>query len=81
LTEGRHTPLTSELDADVEGAQEMPEPSIRPLVTAIGLLFVVLGLLSTLYWVAALGGLLAAGTVASWLWPPERTAEEAGVSS
>jgi cytochrome c oxidase subunit I+III len=81
LSGGRHTPVTSELDGQFERAQETPEPSVRPLVTAIGLLVVVLGLLAGWYWLASLGGLLAAGTIASWLWPPERTAEEAGVSS
>jgi hypothetical protein len=81
LAEGRHTPATSELDGYYECALEVPEDSIRPLVTAVGLLVVVLGVLFGWYWVAGLGGLLAAGTIAGWLWPPERTPEEAGVRS
>jgi cytochrome c oxidase subunit I+III len=80
LAEGRRTPSTSELDGDYERAVEMPEASIRPFVAAVGLLVVVVGLLFDWYWVAGLGGLLAAGTVAGWLWPPERSPEEAGVA-
>jgi cytochrome c oxidase subunit I len=80
LEEGRRTPVTSELDGRYEWAAEMPEESIRPFVTAVGLLVVVIGLLFRWYWVAGLGGLLAAGTIAGWLWPPERTPEEAAAS-
>jgi cytochrome c oxidase subunit I+III len=77
---GHRTMLTSELDGDPERPVEMPEESLMPLVTALSLLIVVLGLLWSLYWVAGAGALLFFGTVARWHWPPARTPEEAGVS-
>ncbi len=79
LPGGRHTPLTSELDGRYEHPAEVAEESFVPFVTALGLLLVVLALLFGWYWVAAGAALFTAGTVARWLWPPERTPEETGV--
>ncbi|GAA3777437.1 hypothetical protein GCM10022225_76630 [Plantactinospora mayteni] len=79
LTDGRQTLFTSELDGRYERAVRMPEETLKPLVAAIGLLTVFVGLLFAWYWVAAAGGALFAGTLAGWLWPAHRTPEEAGV--
>ncbi|MGI5149354.1 cytochrome c oxidase subunit I [Plantactinospora sp. CA-294935] len=79
LADGHQAVFTSEFDGHYERAVEMPESTLRPLVTAVGLLVVFVGLLFAWYWVAAAGGLLVAGTLAAWLWPPRRTPEEAGV--
>ncbi len=81
LSDGRRTPLTSELDGHYEHPAEVAEESILPLVAALGLLLVVLSLLFGWYWVAGGAALLTAGTVAHWLWPPERTPEETGVAA
>jgi hypothetical protein len=72
---------TSELDGKHEREMEMPEESLTPLVTALGILVVVLGLLWAWYWVAGAGALIMFGSMAHWLWPPERTPEEAGVAT
>ncbi len=79
LTEGRQSIFTSELDGRYERPVRMPEDTFRPLVAAVGLLFVFVGLLFAWYWVAAGGGALFAATLASWLWPPRRTPKGAGV--
>jgi heme/copper-type cytochrome/quinol oxidase subunit 1 len=80
LPDGRRTLFTSELDGRYERAVEMPEESIRPFLTAAGLLIAVLAVLFDWYWVAGLAGLVVAGTVASWLWP-KPPAEAIGVRS
>ena len=58
----------------------MPEASLLPLITAAGILVIVLAMLWGWYWVAGFGGLVVFATVARWLWPPERTPQEAGVA-
>ncbi|GAB1692895.1 cytochrome c oxidase subunit I [Krasilnikovia sp. M28-CT-15] len=77
---GHRTVQTSELDGERERILDMPEESLAPLVTAFGILVVVLGLLWGWYVVAVGGAVLMFATVARWLWPPERTPQEAGVA-
>jgi cytochrome c oxidase subunit I+III len=79
LSQGRQTLFTSELDGHYERAVEMPEETFRPLVAAVGLLVVFVGLLFAWYWVAAGGGAVFASTFAVWLWPP-RPPQEAGIA-
>ena len=62
---------TSELDAEPEHPVPMPEESVKPLVLAAALAVVTVGLLLAVYPVAAAGGLLAAATIAAWLWPAQ----------
>jgi cytochrome c oxidase subunit I len=81
LADGRQTLFTSELDGRYERVVGMPEETYRPLVAAVGLLIIVVGLLFAWYWAAAAGGALFAGTLATWLWLPQRTPQEAGVSA
>ncbi|MDG6110202.1 cytochrome c oxidase subunit I [Dactylosporangium aurantiacum] len=77
---GHRTVTSSELDGQEPRVIEMPEASLLPLVTALGILVVVLGLLAGWYWVSLAGALVILGTLARWLWPPQRSAEEAGVA-
>ncbi|GIG90467.1 cytochrome c oxidase subunit I [Plantactinospora endophytica] len=81
LAEGRRTLFTSEFDGRPERAVEMPEETLKPLVAAVGLLVLFLGLLFAWYWIAAGSGALVAGTLATWLWPPHRAPEEAGMTT
>ncbi|MCU7730295.1 cytochrome c oxidase subunit I [Actinoplanes sp. KI2] len=78
---GHKAMQTSELDGRHERDMEMPEESLTPLVTALGILVVVLGLLWAWYWVAVIGGLIMFGSMAHWLWPPERTPQQAGATT
>ncbi|GAA1801126.1 hypothetical protein GCM10009682_23500 [Luedemannella flava] len=78
---GHRTPQTSELDGQHERDTDMPEESLMPLITAVGILVLVLGLLWGWYWVAGMGATVLAGTLARWLWPPERSPQEAGIVS
>jgi len=77
---GHQTMLTSELDARPERLVSMPRESIRPLLTAMALLLVVLGLLWALYWLAIVGFAAAVGVVVGWLWPAQLTRAEADAS-
>ena len=72
LADGRKTVFTSEFDGRYERAVEMAEASFTPLVTAVGLLILFVGLLFGWYLVAAAAGVLVAGTVALWLLPGRR---------
>jgi cytochrome c oxidase subunit 1/cytochrome c oxidase subunit I+III len=71
LSRQHATLRTSELDAEPEEPVEMPEESVKPLVLAASLAVVTLGLLLSLYPLAAAGGLLGAATIAAWLWPTQ----------
>ncbi|GAB3137618.1 hypothetical protein GCM10027290_03650 [Micromonospora sonneratiae] len=81
LADGRRTIRTSELDGRYEQPVEMPAETVRPLVVALGLLFVFGGLLFAWYWVAAVGAVVAGVTVAGWLWPSDRSPEPAQVTA
>ena len=76
---GHRTMLTSELDARPEHIVSMPRESVRPLLAALALLLVVLGLLWAVYWLAVLGIVATIGVVVGWLWPSpvSRAAAEA----
>lgn len=80
LDDSRMTPTSTELDGRYDQAVEVVEPSIRPFITAIGLLVMFLGLLVSWYWVAGVGVVIAFATLAGWLWPPDRSPAQAGVS-
>lgn len=81
LDDARMTSTSSELDGRYEEAIEVVEPSIRPFFAAVGLLVMFLGMLVSWYWVAAIGVAAVFTTLASWLWPPERSEQQAGVPS
>lgn len=78
---GHRAMQTSELDAVPEKPIEMPEPALVPFVNALGILVVILGLLWGWYWVAGAGAAVVFGSLARWLWPPERTPEQAGATT
>ena len=78
LADGRRTVFTSELDGRYERPAEMPEESLVPLVAAVGLLVVFVGLLFAWYLLAAAGAVLVAGTLAVWLLPARADGEPAG---
>jgi cytochrome c oxidase subunit I+III len=80
VLEGHRAMTTSELDGEAERAIEMPEESLLPLMSAVAILVIVLALLWAWYWVAVVAAVALFGAVARWLWPPERTPEEAGVA-
>ncbi|MEU5942993.1 cytochrome c oxidase subunit I [Micromonospora sp. NPDC047548] len=80
LADGRRTLFTSELDGRRERAAEMPEPSLQPLLLALGLLVFFTAMLLAWYPVAAVAVLAVAATLAVWLWPPRRPDRELGVS-
>ncbi|MBX6749424.1 MAG: cytochrome c oxidase subunit I [Micromonosporaceae bacterium] len=74
---GHQALLTSELDARPQRLVSMPEASLRPLLAALALLVVVLGLLWAVYWLAIAGVVATIVVVVGWLWPPQLTRAEA----
>jgi heme/copper-type cytochrome/quinol oxidase subunit 1 len=81
LDDSRMTSTSTELDGRYDQAVEVTEESIRPFFAAVGLLVMFLGLLLSWYWIAGIGVAAVFATLAGWLWPPDRTAGEAGVRS
>jgi cytochrome c oxidase subunit 1/cytochrome c oxidase subunit I+III len=76
LDDGKQGLRTSDLDGEPEHALPLPEESLAPLVTALGMLVVTLGLLLGWYVVAVLGVVVTAVGLMVWMWP-EREPEEA----
>jgi hypothetical protein len=69
LDQGRETLGTSALDAAPERILEMPEDSFAPLLLALGLSVVFVGLLLKIWVLAAIGGVVSALALLVWLWP------------
>ncbi|OBB35709.1 cytochrome c oxidase subunit I [Mycobacterium sp. 852002-51961_SCH5331710] len=80
LDGSRMTSTSTELDGKYHEAIEVVEESMRPFFVAVGLLAGFVGLLIGWYWVAGVGAAIVFVTLAGWLWPPERSPQEAGVS-
>jgi heme/copper-type cytochrome/quinol oxidase subunit 1 len=67
--EGRLTPRTSALDAQLEAVIELPEDNGWTVLIAVTLLVAFVGLLVRLDWLTALGGVATLLCLARWLWP------------
>ena len=70
--EGRLTPRTSPLDAELEAVIEMPEDNIWTLIISIALLLVFAGFLVRWYSMAIVGVALTLLSMARWMWPVHR---------
>ena len=71
----RATLSTDPLTAAPQSIQWLPGPTLVPFVAAVGLLVGSLGVLTKLYLVGALGALVTAGALVSWLRPDEEQRE------
>jgi heme/copper-type cytochrome/quinol oxidase subunit 1 len=69
LDEGKETIGTSALDAVPDMVLEMPEDSFAPLLLAVGMAVLFVGLLLKTWAVVAIGGTVAALAILAWLWP------------
>ncbi len=69
LDHGKETIGTSALDAHPDMVLEMPTDSLAPLLLAIGLSALFVGLLLKAWLVAGIGAALALMAVLVWLWP------------
>ncbi len=69
LDHGKETIGTSALDAQPDMVLEMPGDSIAPLLLAIGLSALFVGLLLKVWVLAGVGGAIALLAVLVWLWP------------
>jgi hypothetical protein len=69
LDHGKEVLATTTLDAEPDAILKMPEDSIAPLVAAIVLTGVFVGLFTQLWWLAAVCALLTLASLVVWLWP------------
>ena len=69
LDSGKETIGTSALDAEPDMVLEMPGDSLAPLLLALGISILFVGLLLKIWPVTVLGGAVAALALLSWLWP------------
>jgi cytochrome c oxidase subunit I+III len=77
LAHGRETIATTPLDAEPQLILKMPEDSFAPLLMAIGLTAVFVGLLLSLWWLAGVAAAVVAASVLVWLWPQRDLAQAA----
>jgi heme/copper-type cytochrome/quinol oxidase subunit 1 len=69
LDQGRLTLATSWLDAEPRAIARMPEDTITPLVLALGMTAIFVGLVLKLLWLALAGIIFTLVIGALWLWP------------
>jgi hypothetical protein len=69
LDHGKETIATSALDAQPDMVLEMPRDSFAPLMLALGLAVLFVGLLLKIWALAGGGGAIAALAILIWLWP------------
>jgi cytochrome c oxidase subunit I len=72
LDQGRLTLATSRLDAEPQAIARMPEDTITPLLLALGITAVFVGLVLKLPWLALAGIIFTLAIGALWLWPQRR---------
>ena len=77
LDRGKETITTTALDAEPERIVEMPEDSYAPLLLAIALSVLFVGLLLKVWAVVAIGALAVLAALLLWLWPRRRLLERA----
>lgn len=69
LDRGRFTLGTTWLNARPVAVTRMPEDTIMPLVLALSLAVVFIGLIITNLWLSLAGAILSLAAMAGWLWP------------
>jgi cytochrome c oxidase subunit I+III len=68
-TSWRATLVTSLLTAEPQAILHLPGPTLTPLVASLGVLLGAVGLLSKLYLLSAVGGIVLLASLIVWLWP------------
>ncbi|HEY1710162.1 MAG TPA: cytochrome c oxidase subunit I [Rhizomicrobium sp.] len=77
LEQGKEAIGTTPLDAQPDIILKMPGDSPAPLIFAISLTVIFVGLLITTWWLVALAALATAATMIGWLWPERKLGETA----
>jgi hypothetical protein len=72
LKEGKEQISTTMLDGQPDLVTKMPEDSILPLLLALELTAVFIGLILLTWWLVTAGAGLGLITLVIWLWPRER---------
>jgi heme/copper-type cytochrome/quinol oxidase subunit 1 len=75
LAQGRETMGVTPLDAEPSEVLTMPEDSLFPLLVALTMLAAFYGLLTGIWALAIVGGIVLIGLTMGWLWPTDLTAE------
>jgi cytochrome c oxidase subunit I len=69
LLDGRETPATSVLDADLQGVIQMPGDSWWPLLLALALAALCTAVLLGAWWMAGTATVATGAVLAAWFWP------------
>ena len=69
MLEGHMTPVTSAVDADLEGMLHMPGESWWPLLLALAIGITLLSLLLHAFWWAGAGTVAIILATGGWFWP------------
>jgi len=77
LDQGKETLATTSLDAEPDLILKMPDDTLVPLLLALCLTIIAVGLALVNWWVVILGGLCTAISIAAWLWPEAKLGETA----
>ena len=77
LDQGKETLATTSLDAEPDLILKMPDDTLVPLLLALCLTVIAVGLALVNWWVVILGGLCTATSIAAWLWPEAKLGETA----
>jgi cytochrome c oxidase subunit 1/cytochrome c oxidase subunit I+III len=75
LEQGKETLATTSLDAEPDLIVKMPEDTLVPLLLALSLTIITVGLALVNWWVVILSGLCTAASILAWLWPEARLGE------
>ena len=78
LEHGREALGTTALDADPDVILKMPGDTLVPLLLALAMTVVTIGLALVNWWVVVVGGACVAAAILAWLWPEAALGETAG---
>jgi cytochrome c oxidase subunit 1/cytochrome c oxidase subunit I+III len=77
LDHGRENIGTTALDAEPEIILKLPKDSYTPVILAVALSVVFVGLLVHLWWLTIAAGIVAGIAIVAWLWPRAELGETA----
>ena len=69
LDHGREALGTTPLDAEPNVILKMPGDTLTPLLLALAMTIVTIGLALLNWWIVVVGAALTAASIAGWLWP------------
>jgi cytochrome c oxidase subunit 1/cytochrome c oxidase subunit I+III len=75
LEQGKEALATTPLDAEPNLILKMPEDTIVPLLLALSMTLIFIGLAALIWWLVAVGAVCSAASILAWLWPQAKLGE------